>query len=65
MNTSGMEMVGPLIEATAVSYFAGIDCVLSKGEKGRSKSRRGGTVVANKLLGRELGCCRESYNFKC
>ena len=60
-----METVGPLIEETAVLYFVGIDWVVSKGENGRSKSWRGGTLGANILLGREFGCCRELCNFQC
>lgn len=47
-------MVEPLIEDTALPYFVGIDCVIGKGEYGRSDSLAGGTVDANKLLGNEL-----------
>lgn len=56
-------MVEPLIEDTALLYFVDIDCVIGKGEYGRSASLAGGTVDANKLLGNELvyACC---YNIK-
>lgn len=59
-----METVGPLIEDIAVLYFVGIDWVVRKVENGRSKSRRGGTLGANILLGREFGCCTELCNFQ-
>ena len=56
--TSGMEMVGPLIEEATLLYFVGIDCVTGKAEYGRS-SLAFWTVEANKALGNEFvyACC--------
>lgn len=34
--TSGMDMVGPLIEEATLLYFVGIDCVTGNGEYERS-----------------------------
>lgn len=57
VNTSGMEIFDPLIDDSVVLYLVGIDWVVSRGDKGRSKSRRCGMLAAKILFCRVLGCC--------
>lgn len=59
-STSGIEMDVPLIDDTAVAYFVGIDWVVSKGEKERSKSRTCGADGASKLVGKVFACCKRA-----
>lgn len=63
-STSGIEMDAPLIDDTAVVYFVGIDWVVSKGEKERSKSRTCGADGASKLVGKVFACCKEQKNVR-
>lgn len=53
-------MVGPLMDDTVVLYLVGIAWLVSKGDKGRSKSRRCGMLDAKILFCRVLGCCKDT-----
>lgn len=53
-----MEMVDPLIDDNVVLYLVGIDWVVSKGDKGRSKSRSGGMFGASMLFCRLWDCIK-------
>lgn len=53
-----MEMVCPPMDDNDVMCLVGIDCVVSKGDKDISKSRRDGMPAANKLFCRPLGCIK-------
>lgn len=61
MITSDMEMVDPLIDDNVVLYLVGIDWVVSKGDKGRSKSRSGGMFGASMLFCRLWDCCKRYF----
>lgn len=50
-----MEIAGPVVVGAAELYFV-IDCAASKGDKLKSKSRRGAMFDPNRLLCNEFAC---------
>lgn len=52
-----MEIAGPVVVGAAELYFV-IDCAASKGDKLKSKSRRGAMFDPNRLLCNEFACSK-------
>jgi hypothetical protein len=54
-----MEMACPVVVGAAELYLVPIDCAANKGDKLKSKSRRGGIFDPNKLCCNVFACWRK------